>query len=552
MNKRQELIVKMIKEAKKGFDLYKEPFEFLEKGYMNILDPQKEEELKKRKKSIILPKIIRAKVRRVVISVMKTYFDNDEFAKLVPIFEDFEDTQKLQKVLDHWLNRRMNLYSRIKPSIYDACIYGTCCVKVYWSDTLKVQRIKIKDVYIDPNAESIFDIQYVVNRIYTTIGKLKKQFGNRKFFKDYAGEYEGDNKISNEFVGDATRILVYDVYRIKDGQWTVSTLLPDYKFLRTDESLKDGLPFVFGVIDPQFVPINNKGVVEAYGDSFIEPMIPLQEEYTVLRNQQINAVDKQLNQQFLATKMSGLKEADLNSNKKKIEVSDLNAVKEIPKPNINQSTFVTDRLDNEMQEVSGITKFTQGLPNSAAQTATGMTILTQESNEIVADIVRSLNESLFEPLISRIVRLIYKYDANPLLYGVDRTKDIKFKVSINAGVGATNKEVMINNITTAEQTAMQMVNIAAQLQDLETAKKYLQVLNELFKQKMSAMELKNIIPILGGENGRREPNASDGGATPQGAAIEYPAGEAEQSLASLPAGIEGEIRQPLPSSDGQL
>jgi hypothetical protein len=272
-------------------------------------------------------------------------------------------------------------------------------------------------------------------------------------------------------------------------------------------------------------------------------MIPLQDEYTALRNKQLEAVDKQLTPQFLATKMSGLKEADLNSNKKKIEVSDLSMVKELPQPNINQSIFNVEKLDQEMQEVSGVTKFMQGIASGAAQTATGMTILTQESNEIIADIIRSLNESFFEPLIARMVRLIYKYDENPLLYGLDRSKDIKFKVVINAGVGATNKEVLLNNITTAEQTAMQMVSIAANLGDAEKAKRYLEVLDELYSKKLAVIGFKGIAHTFkGGVDGERR--------DAEGAAQEHRAGEEEQGVGDVLDGAQGALEQFIPIGDG--
>lgn len=503
MNKKQQLIVTMLEEAKRGFDLHRGDFEALERGFLNLLPDELIADLEKRKKSHIAPRIIQAKIRRIVISILKTYFENDELAKLVPVFDQYrEDSKKLQQALDHWLSRRINLYSRLKPAMYDACVYGLCCAKVYWSDTLKIHRVKIKDIYIDPNAESTFDIQYVVNRVYTTLGKLKKQFGNRKIFQNYVGDYEGDGKVSTEYVGDASRVLVYELYRFENGKWRVSTLLPDHTFLRTDVELKDGLPFVFGTVDPQFVRIDEQNSVEAYGASIVDAMIPLQDTYTVLRNQQIDAVNEQLNPKFVATKTSGLNQKDVVGNKRVITANDINQIRELPKPNINQSVFATDKLDVEMQEVSGITKFAQGMADkNLNSTATGITILTQESNEVVADIIRSLNESFFEPLIARMVKLIYKYDTNPLLYDVDRSKNILFKVSINAGVGATNKEVMLNSITTAEQTALQIIGLAAKLGDMQKVRKYMDVLDELYAKKVATIGLKSLIPILKEDDG---------------------------------------------------
>lgn len=562
---KKELILLLIDEARKGYDNYKHAFELLENGYLNILSPEMLQSLKKRRKSHITPQIIKAKVRKVVVSTLKTYFENDQFAKITPEIqteEDIETVEKIQKALDIWTTKKLNLYSRFKPAVIDGLVYGTPIVKIHWGrNGLNVARVKIKDLYIDPNAANVFDIQYAVHRVYTTIGKLKKQFGRKFKWRQFVGQISdtGNNKLSTTYIGDASRIEIYDVYRYQDGRWLVSTVLPDQTFVRIDEELKDGLPFVIGNIEPQFVKINESNAVEAYGGSFIESMIPLQEEYTITRNQQIDAIDKTFNPQYLATKTSGLNEADLASGRKKVAVSSLNEVQQVPIPRIDPSIFHTDRLDSEMQEVSGVNKANQGMVdnNSKYQTATGMSILTEEGNAIIGDIIRALNESFFEPAIRRIVRLIYKYDDTPLFYDIDRNRNLRFFVSINAGVGAVNNELLLNNISAAEGTAIQNVKLHTDLQDIEGAKKYMNVLDALFEEKLKALKLKSIIPILKGDNGdeRDEDDGTYGAGNPgEGAAGGFHGGDAG-GVASNPSfggvpniydGANGEIQPALP------
>jgi hypothetical protein len=549
MNKNQERVLLLISEAKKGYDLYRYSFEELEAGYNNVLHPSVVKSLKSRRKSHITPKVIKAKVRKVMISIMKTYFENDEFAKLVPEYptdEGFEDVEKLQKALDNWTTKRINLYTRFKPSVIDALVYGTPIVKIYWSGKhLSINRVKIRDLFIDPNATSVFDIQYCVNRVFTTVGRLRSQFGRKFKWKNYVGQTELGTKVSTVDIGDASRVEVHDVYRYQNGKWLVSTVLPDQTFIRTDEVLKDGLPFIIGNIDPQFVGINETNVVEAYGASFIESMIPLQEEYTIIRNQQIDAIDKTFNPQYMATKTSGLNESDLASGRKKVTVSNLSEVEQVPIPRVDVSIFHTDRLDTEMQEVSGVTKASQGIVDNGSkyQTATGMSILSEEGNVVVGDIIRAMNESFFEPAIRRMVRLIYKYDTTPLLYGVDRTKNIKFFVSINAGVGAVNGEILLNNITQAEGSAMQNAKTHVEMQDIEGAKRYLSVLDKLFEEKLKALRLKNIIPTLKGETDEQRP---DGDADDE----QYEAGNySEADEAGFGGNVQQQGVQYLPNGD---
>ena len=84
MESKQSRVLTLITEARKGYDLYKQAFEQLEHGYLNKLHPSLLANLKARRKSHITPQVVKAKVRKVVISVMKTYFEHDEFAKLTP------------------------------------------------------------------------------------------------------------------------------------------------------------------------------------------------------------------------------------------------------------------------------------------------------------------------------------------------------------------------------------------------------------------------------------------------------------------------------------
>ncbi|WP_456432650.1 portal protein [Nitratifractor sp.] len=507
--RKQAQILQLIEEAKKGYQRYKNDFAKLEEGYLNILDPKLVRSLKIRRKSHITPQIIRAKVRRVAISIMKTYFENDRFAAVTPETFDkeiIEQASRVQARLDVWTTKKINLYSRFKPAVIDALVYGTAIAKVWWGKGgLRVSRVKVRDLYIDPNATNVEDIQYCVHRVTTTVGKLRRQYGRKFKWKNYIGQHENGKLVTID-IGDASRVEVLDVYRYEGGKWLVSTVLPDQTFIRTDVELKDGLPFVIGNVEPQFIRLSEGNAVEAYGGSFIEPMIPLQEEYTVTRNQQIDAIDGIFQHRFLATRESGLKEEDLTSNRKKITVSNLNMVKELPIPRIDPSIFGIDRLDSEMQEVSGVTKYNQGLndPKNLNQTATGVSILTEEGNAVIADITRALNESFFEPAVRRMARLIWKYDEAPELYGIDRSAVPLLHVQINAGVGAVNNELLLNNISAAEGVALQLANTYASLGDAVGAQRYLRVLDALFEEKLKALKLKTIIPIAKGEDDERE------------------------------------------------
>jgi len=264
-NQKQQIINKF-EEARRGYEYIMEDLIILEYGFMNKLPNEKLDELKKRGKSIVLPK--------------KAY--------------------------------------ALRPIVRDSLVYGTGCAKVFWNNGLHLERVSIHDLWVDPNAENIFDVQYVVNRVYTTVETLKSQFGNKKVFKNYVGDFIENDEVRFSDIrdlGGASRIEVYDIYTLENGKWYVSTMLPDYSFVRVKEELKDGLPFVFGIVENQFVVTGEKSV-KALGYPVLDLLIPLQEQYTVTTNQQFDAIDKQLNPPFLATKQAGISENTLRSNRK--------------------------------------------------------------------------------------------------------------------------------------------------------------------------------------------------------------------------------------------
>lgn len=532
MSAKTEKIIALKEEAKKGYDRYKPQFKALEDGYLSRIDDTRLNSLKSRDKSAIAPQPIYAKVRKIEIAIMKTYFSSDEFA-----FLGIEDDEKLAAVLQARLKantKRMRLYSIIRPNINSLLVYGTTAGKLWWKNGLRYKAVHLSNIMFDPHCENIHDVRYIVHRIYMTVAEIKHQFKKAKRWKseDIIGKSYKDGMMQRQdqgsTIGDYTRIELYEVYRdMGDGKWSVSTLLGD-EALRIDDALKDGHPFVFGVAYPQFVGIDENFAVRAYGGSFIAPMLPLQKEYVVRRNQQIDAIDLQLNPRFLSEKTSGLRDEDLKSNRKKITVANLGKIKEMAAPNINQSIFDTNKLDFEMQEISGVSRFSQGLNDSnLPQTATASVNLIQEGNDVTEDIITGANESFFEPLVERMVKLIYKYDDDDSLKEYERDKNIMLNTTINAGVGVVNKEIKQNNLDSAINVTANTMKYTMELGDIEKAHGLMALISDFTQEKAKLLGFRDVIKtIKDGEDAYRL--QSEQGAIGAGGGIDGAGGVAGQ------------------------
>ncbi|MFX4282825.1 hypothetical protein ACOL3J_11195, partial [Aliarcobacter butzleri] len=70
--------------------------------------------------------------------------------------------------------------------------------------------------------------------------------------------------------------------------------------LRFKAELPDGLPFIVGTLKEQEVkPDGSDNSVRVYGDSIVAPLIPIQREMIVIRNQQLDIIDRQLNPRYI-------------------------------------------------------------------------------------------------------------------------------------------------------------------------------------------------------------------------------------------------------------
>lgn len=494
LTKKQQQIIRLRDVAIKRFNLIKPQFQELEAGYLSSLEQEQVKSLRKQGKSHIAQQIIKAKVRKIVRDIMKTYFSSDVLAS-VEIENDDKLSKIMQKRLNTYSNQKVNLYTILRPLVENVVIYGTNIAKVYWSkkdNGLRIQTRGLNEVLIDPYARNHYEAKFFIDRFYMSVADIKQIYRTRlKNIK--LDNFDTEQMIDQEAdLGEYKRVQVVEVYRKVNDDWLTSTLIGD-SFIRTDVKLNDGNPLLFGKVFPQFIPFDEKDAIPSYGDSYIAPMIPLQKQFVITRNQQMDAIYAQLNPRFLVTRDSGLRDDDLRASSKKVTVSSLERIKELPAPNINQSIFDVNRMDEEIQEVGGLPKIVQGISSDKdPRSATGMSLMSDSGNSTIDDIITSFNESFFEPLVQRMLRLIYKYEAHRDFVGYDRSKSIAFKININAGVGAMSREIRINNLENGILSSTNSIKVFLESGLMDKAFIQANLLEELTIEKMKLLGIKNI------------------------------------------------------------
>lgn len=528
-------LVEMITKSQAGLDNVMPNFIALYNAYQALLDEKAIKYLDSRGKSRIPYYLIMTKLQRIHADFVEAYFTNKSFAKIsskpslkgsyydaqtdsfIPFSRGLYDgmtkgaIEALQNAIDYYTSDDEDgiscLYTPLVKAFRQLQIYGTAILKVYWdsaTDGIVLEKIELKDIKFDTEAKFFNDCKYLVHDIYLTKNQILEYRDSGFFLQDADYEKINDNGTNtlNENPSEFKRFKIQEVYEKNKNKWYVSTIWNEQVVLRFKVELPDGLPFIVGTIKEQEVnPDGTDNTVQVYGDSISAPLIPLQREMTILRNQQLDIVDRQLNPRYIINDKN-INPFDFTNQKVNAIRGDGNQVKELQTPNMRDSNFNVDRLAVEAQEIIGVTDYSATGAKQMNKTATGMSILTSESSKILQHLLRGANETLIKPLFRKISHLVWTYGSAEFFWGIDRTQKLDYQIGVDVGLGATNKETALNGKTMAYNKMVEAANIKAQMglaqdatQDILTAQKFL---------------YQEIFPLLGVENFEEYSNENAG------------------------------------------
>ncbi|MCI4436141.1 MAG: hypothetical protein JHC33_04945 [Ignisphaera sp.] len=505
----------MISAAESGYNRYRGAFIKLDNCYLMQFEQDVLDQLKDLDKPIpIYTPSFNSKAKRIMASFESAYFESDEIAQ---VSNNNGKVQREADAIDLELKdqTRSGMFAPMQRCFLDTIVKGTAIIRSYWTDKLNIEHIQVKDLWFDPSALSHKDLRFVVHRTYSTIpdiAELQQQ-------GIYNNDFDPNTLVKQAYQEQTpfSKVVLYDVYFLDAGVWKLTTLYDRTIILRENIILNDGLPFTFGICLPQPISELDTRAVMSYGDSPMSPMISNQAEINIRRNQMIEAIELSLKPRALVMSGSGLDPMDMHKGAgSMIRVTNPNAVQWIPAPSIQSAIFDIQRLDTEGQEAVGVTAYNSGndMGQMMNRTATGIATLTQEGNTRIASYLRSFNETMMEPLFDRIVKLIWKYSDSDNFDGIDRSQDIEFKISINVGLGATNKQVQLNGMMQAVQLIAQTGNTKA--------------VTEIIRRTLPLLGIKDVDEVMGADNeesgftGTPQPQSMGGNQIPTQQAQEQP------------------------------
>ena len=514
MSNRTNDLRDMIDSAQAGYDRYEPIFSSLVDNYLSVMDNTLVESLTKRNKSHIFFPKINAKVKRIVVSFQESYFQTDTFASVKPTFDkNIDKAEALNEAVDFYTTSKMkSLFETFTPSFYYAPILGTVVSRVYWDgEKPQIDSIMLKDIRFDPSARTTQDIRYYIHDIYLTVQDIKA-FQRSGIYKK---NVDADTLTEESQTDDNTihtRIKLQEVYtQTKKGEWTVSTFHDRSTVLRQDVALQDGNPFVVGGLIPQIEnPYEEDDIVRVYFDSIVSAIVPLQQEMNQKKNQQIDAIKRQLEPQIMIPTLSGLNPIDIERGARFLRIKNPTSLTVIPAPDPRVAGMTIESIDMDIAENIGVSAQQNGISSDTQKTATESSILSNEGNSRLQGYMRAFNETYFKPIFERVSQLVWKYGDDRFFAGVSRDVPFEFVAKINTGLGATNKEIQLAGIEKSYGMINGLFGMALQVQDVETAQRAMQASEKLIREALPLMGIEDVDEILGEEQDEQLDGQSEG------------------------------------------
>lgn len=366
---------------------------------------------------------------------------NDPTIEFAPRNEESADKAKLMSKLFDYQWSKAGGFAKLVDWLLVTLLFGKGIVKIYWRfEKEEVQYNKYEllglrktvgtknkvlfdgpdfdvvdplDLFIDPQAKTVNEAQWVIHRTYPTLENLKdtqtpdgkplynlppdeEMMGTKQ--DPYYNEGMGDFKQRRARVtGPVPAVKDTTVDRVELLEhWTneevVTVANKKHIIRREDNPFWDNRhPFVEMIDSP--IPF------DFYKMGTVEPIETLQHALNDTRNQRLDNVNLSLNRMWKVGKTGDVDEHELVSRPGGvIHVGQMDALEPFETPDVTQSSYREEEaIKYDIQQGTGISDFyAKGVGNDsvANRTATGAKLITEETNNRVKFKMKFLDDAL--------------------------------------------------------------------------------------------------------------------------------------------------------------
>ena len=392
--------------------------------------------------------------------------------------EDMRKAIYAQAILDYvW--EKANMESKMRDYVWQALVYGTTVGKVLWRTEMLIKTdkvidedsLEVKDVeekkelyndpdfevvdiynfYPDPYATSIDDARYVCQRYLLTKEQILRTYSGLKnteyLTKNSGGDITDDTTVRKDILVQADGGSSGGSGQQNTAESTLFEVCEYWERNRFvlmvgDVIMKESK----NVLTPGYLPFTvvayEKLPFEFYGIGICEQLEQPQHTLNVIRNQRVDNVTLSIQKMFIANPYALISKKDLVSRPfGLIRTSDINAVKPIDVPPMNESAYREDALALDAGRMAtGIDDWSRGEQGPASTTATAVTTQKESTLERIKLFISQLETDCYQKLMRYWVSMAHDlYESKTLDRITDNGIDIE---TISKGI---DRPVTIRN-----------------------------------------------------------------------------------------------------------
>lgn len=301
---------------------------------------------------------------------------------------------------------RSKFHPTLKLFTKQALMYGTSFLKMGWDADRELPTsdcIDIADIFPDPETWDWQD-GWIIHRYYLSLAEMKRstvkylnldmlEFREHSVAKDDQMRQERFSTQGIPYFIERTGFEIFERWkRDEDGKVRVQTIADRSVLIRDDDNPYpvDKFPFVVNYDQP--VPFERWGIGE------IEPILDLQDEENVTRNQRIDEKNLSIHNMWVVSKMAGVDYRNIYSKPGGIILAnDINGIKQLEKQNITQESITEiQMIKSDIQNTTGVNDYIRGATQKGDVTASENMSKTQEANVRFSEKVNNLELSIKE------------------------------------------------------------------------------------------------------------------------------------------------------------
>jgi hypothetical protein len=222
------------------------------------------------------------------------------------------------------------------------------------------------------------------------------------------------------------------------------------------------------------IPLPERGTTFARG--LCERLLPIQREVGIMRNQRRQAVDLEMTGKVFIDRNRGINIKDVTSNRYMGVVpcdgEPRSAVYDWhPQTSTGQMAQEEGIIDGDAREMTGVTNWHMGNQQPGIETATATSIITQEGNVKLDNLLQNMGDSAVVPILrfftACVREMVTPEEVQDIIGSETAPPDLKtilkdYRIELEAGASATSKAVQVRNIQTALQVLGQIASAAPQ------------------------------------------------------------------------------------------